>query len=278
MIAQFKQPAGRQRRTTARNLFLAALIVGALHTASGQAIYTTKFEAPALQAGFPLSGQDGWTPATQLAPFFSSNAAIITKGKPTQGKQTVRVEGADLVHSDVINELTNFYYDAIGSYRRPVNYNTGGTQTVRVSAHVRIDGPQTVATHNFFSAGIAGRAQSTLDGEPSSASVGELVISSDGHAYAYSGNALVPTFLASVPVKLGAWHDLAVVANFATHTSAFYVDGVLLTTFAWEPAEVYSGVLLRGALLAYVAPDTAANKKADYASTYDKFSINITGK
>jgi len=49
--------------------------------------------------------------------------------------------------------------------------------------------------------------------------------------------------------------------------------GSLLTTFAWEPSEEYTGVLLRGALLAYAAPDTTTNRKADYAAHYDWFSI-----
>ncbi len=135
------------------------------------------------------------------------------------------------------------------------------------------DGPQTITGNNLFSASIGGRAQSTFNGEPSSAGAGELAISSDGNAYAYSGNDNVPTFLASVPVALGQWHSLAVVADFSTHTSGFYVDDVLLTTFVWEPSEVYTGVLLRGAALAYTAPDTATNKKADYAAHYDQFSI-----
>ena len=53
---------------------------------------------------------------------------------------------------------------------------------------------------------------------------------------------------------------------------------MLLTTFAWDASEVYTGVLVRGTFLAFAAPDTATNKKADYASSYDKFSINVTGK
>jgi len=43
----------------------------------------------------------------------------------------------------------------------------------------------------------------------------------------------------------------------------------LFISFPFDPSEVYTGVLLRGALLAYAAPDTATNKKADYASSYD---------
>jgi len=252
----------------------ALLLIGALPAAFGQTIYDTKFEPNTFLEDTALVGQDGWIAPPPLSP----NAAVVTRDNPRQGKQSVHVLGADLEHQDFINELTGGYYDAIGSYRRPVNYDTGNSQTIRVSAHVRIDGPGTATGNNFFSASIGARAESTLNGEPSSAGVGELAISSDGHAYAYSGNDFVPTFLAGVPVTLSQWHSLAVVANFATQTSAFYVDDVLLTTFAWEPSEVYTGVLLRGAFLAYAAPDTAANKKADYASHYDKFSIGVVSE
>ena len=43
----------------------------------------------------------------------------------------------------------------------------------------------------------------------------------------------------------------------------------------FDPREVYTGVLLRGAMLAYAAPDTATNKKANYASHYNKFTIEV---
>jgi hypothetical protein len=248
-----------------------AALVGASQAGAGQAIYATGFEPPTFVANTPLAGQDGWIAPPPLSP----NAAVVTSDKPRQGRQTVHVLGEDLEHQDFISEATGGYYDAIGSYRRPVNYDTGNSQAVRISAHVRIDGRKTASGNNFFSAGVAGRAESTFNGDPSSASVGELAISSDGHAYAYSGNDLVPTFLAGRQVRLGEWHNLAIVADFATQTSRFYVDDDLLATFAWEPSEVYTGVLLRGALLAYTAPDTARTKKADYAAHYDNFSIKV---
>lgn len=255
-------------------LMTVAALATALSAAS-QPIYRTGFEPrEGFLADTPLVGQDDWIAPPPLSP----NAAVVTTDKPRQGRQTVHVLGADLEPQDFINEATAGYYDAIGSYRRAVNHDTGNAQTIRVSAHVRIDGPKTAAGDNFFSASIGGRAESTLDGAPSSAGVGELAISSDGHAYAYSGNDNVPTFLASKRVKLGVWHNLAIVADFATQTSRFYVDDELLATFAWEPSEVYTGVLLRGAILAYAAPDTATNAKADYAAHYDQFSIKVVSR
>jgi hypothetical protein len=253
---------------------VAVALLTAAHPAAGQAIYSTGFEPDTFLADTPLVGQDGWI----APPPFSPDAAVVSADKPRQGRQTVHVLGEDLIHQDFINDATAGYYDAIGSYRRPVNYDTGGSETVRISAHVRIDGAKTESGSNFFSAGISGRAESIFNGEPSNASVGELAISSDGRAYAYSGNDNVPTFLASKRVKLGEWHNLAIVADFATQTSRFYMDNELLATFAWEPSEVYTGVLLRGTMLAYAAPDTATSTKANYAAHYDQFSIKVVSR
>jgi hypothetical protein len=249
---------------------MAAALLTAARPAVGQTIYSTGFEPDTFLADTALVGQDGWVAPPPLSP----NAAIVSADKPRQGKQSVHVLGANLEHQDFINEATGGYYDAIGSYRRPVNYDTGGSQTVRISAHVRVDGPRTASGNNFFSASLGGRAE-TAGGN---AGVGELALSSDGHAFAYSGNDNVPTFLASKRVKLRQWHDLTIVADFATHTSRFYVDEDLLATFAWDTSEVYSGVLLRGSLLAYAAPDTTENQKADYAAHYDAFSIEVVSR
>jgi len=230
-------------------------------------IYSTKFEAPTFVEDTALVGQDGWIAPPPLSP----NAAVVSHDRPRLGRQTVHVLGADLEHQDFINEVTGGLFDAIGSYRRPVNYHTYLSQTIRISADVRIDGPNSTGGDHFYSASIAGRGGSASGG----AGVGELAISSDGFAYAYTGNEDVPTFRARTPIRLGQWNKLAVVANFTTQTSSFYVNGRHLATFPFDPAEVYDGVLLRGSMLAYAAPDTATNKKANYASSYDKFTIRV---
>jgi len=272
MKKSFNQRIGCLSPTATHSLIVASAIalVAASQPVAGQPIYTADFEPDTFLADTTLVGQDSWVAPGILSP----NAAVVTSGKPRQGRQTVHVLGADLEHSDFVAEASEGLYDAIGSYRRPVNHDTGGTQTIRISAHVRVDGPLTAAGHHFYSASIGARATSLAV----SAGVGELAISSDGRAYAYTGNENVPTFLGSLPVKLGAWHELAVEADFAAETSSFYVDGVLLGTFPFDPAETYTGILLRGAMLAYAAPDTATNKKADYASSYDKFSIVVVAE
>jgi hypothetical protein len=245
-------------------------LMAALSPARGQIIYRTGFEAPTFVAGLPLAGQDGWV----APPVFSPDAAVITTAKPRQGKQTVRVLGADLVHQDFLGPLTGGYYDAIGSYRHAVDYDSSGTRAVRVSAHVRIDGPLTPEGTNFFSASIATRTTLT-DG--TTAGTGELALSSDGNAYGYSGNENAPTLLTHTRVELGEWHELAVVVDFAARTYSFFVDDDYLGTFAFDlnngPGIDYTTVFKRGSLLAYAGPETDTLKKADYSAHYDHFVI-----
>jgi hypothetical protein len=188
----------------------------------------------------------------------------------------VLVLGADLVHQDFVNFVTNGYYDAIGSYRRPVSYDTQGTQTVQVSAQVRVDGPKTPAGTNFFSASIAARGSDTVDASSGTTGIGELAVSSDGHVYGYSGDDDVPTFLTSAPVTLGQWHDLSVVVNFATRQFSFVVDHRVLGTFPFPGTPQFAGQFFtRGSVIAYTAPDTATMQKANYAAHFDTFRISV---
>ncbi len=267
MNALLTQLAGRPRWTTARRLLIASLTMGALHTATAQNIYSTGFEKSDFTAGSALAGQDGWIAPPPLSP----NAALIAAAKKqSRTGQTVRVEGADLEPQDFINEDTGGYYDAIGSYRRTVNHDTGGTQTVRISADVRLDGKRT-PHDNFFSASIGAIG---VEDTGDSSGIGELAISSDGHVYGYSGQNLVPVFLASVHVSLGQWHELAIEVDFAERTYSFYVDDHWLGTFDFDPS-ANTDILRRGSLITYAAPDTAKHKKADHAANFDNFNIEV---
>ena len=167
----------------------------------------------------------------------------------------------------LINQITNGFYDAIGSYRRPVNYDTGGKQLVAVSADVLLKGPKTAEGDHFFSAGIAAV-------DDNGDEVGEMAISSDGDLYGYSGNGFVPTFLTSIDVKRGEWHNLAIVVDFGGSTYSFFVDGEFIDSFPFDP-QLPSTVLKRGSLVAYAAPDTATRKKDEYTAHYDNFAIEV---
>jgi hypothetical protein len=262
------------RSQLGRALFVAiAVLMGlaimAPRSYAGEVIYETKFESPTFVAGRPLVGQDGWTAPSRLSP----DAARISTDRPRQGRQSVQVFGGDLVHQDFIHELTGGYYDAIGSYRQPVNHDTAGAQVVRVSAHVRVDGRQT-ANQNFFSASIGAIG---LESDGKANGIGELAISSDGQVHGYSGTDLVPVFLASAPVTLGEWHILAVETNFTARTYSFFVDDRPLGTFNFD-SSVTQNTLLRASMLAYAAPDTATALKANYTAQFDRFVIEVIGQ
>lgn len=256
------------------SILLASLFLAALNPAVADTVYRTGFESPTFAAGLPLAGQDGWIAPPPLSP----NAAVITTDQPRIGRQTVRVMGANLVHQDFINGATGGYYDAIGSYRHAVNYDTGGSQIVVVSAEVRVDGAQTSLGNNFFSASISARA-TLANGD--NAGVGELAISSDGHVYGYSGNEFVPVFQTSTRVTLGRWHSLAVVVDIGARKYSFFVDHKFQGAFDFDPNNVdenddpvdYSNVFTRGSLVTYAAPDAGTLHKADYAASFDQFAI-----
>lgn len=259
-----------RRRAALLGLLSVVSLLATAKPTHAQALYSTGFEPEGFLAGETLVGQDGWFAPPPLSP----QAAVVTADKPRQGRQTVRVLGSDLEPQGFIADATGGYYTAIGSYRRAVNHDTGNAQVVRISAHVRLDGPGTDAGDNFFSAAVSTRAL-TLEG---TASVGEMALSSDGHVLVYSGNENVPTVLASVPAALGQWHSLAIAADFAAQVSAFYVDDILVATVPFEPTESFTGVLLRGTLLAYAGTEDEDHSRADYAAYYDRFTIQVTGK
>ena len=103
---------------------IGTLALGAATPAFGADIYNSNgFENPPFVPG-ALVGQDGWTAPPPLSP----NAAVVSTAVPYAGSQAVDVRGADLVHQDFINQVTNGYYDAIGSYRRPVNFDIGANK------------------------------------------------------------------------------------------------------------------------------------------------------
>ncbi len=239
---------------TVTALRLASLLAAA--QAHAATLYSTGFESPGFASGSQLVGQDGWIVG---APFLSPNAPVISNTQAHAGTQAVRVRGQDMVHADQVGpEL-----DAVGAYRRPVNYDTAaaGTPITQITASVRLDGP--VGTDDFFSVNIGARSG---DGN-----VGEISISSDGFVYGYSGNVINPT-LFSTPVTLGVWHLLGVTVDYDANLYSFSVDGASFGPYPFEPGFT-SDVLVRGSMLSYARPDAGTNLRSNYTAWVDNFSI-----
>ncbi len=231
-------------------------LMASLNSAAAATVYSTGFESPGMAAGSQLVGQDAWVAG---APFLSPNAAVVSTAAAQSGTQSVRVRGQDMVHADEVGpEL-----DAVGSYRRPVNYNAGaaGTPIVQITSSVRLDGP--VATGDFFSANIAARS---ADG-----ALAELSISSDGILYGYLGGAGTSVTIGSI--TLGAWHTLGINVDFDANLYSFSVDGTTSGSFPFD-AGFTSDVLLRGAIVTYAKPDAGGNLRNNYTAYFDNFSIN----
>lgn len=228
---------------------VACLPIGGTTLHAAQVLYSSGFESPTFASGSLLLGQDGWS--TAIPPFLNPDAAKIVAG------QSVLVRGSDMVSAPEVSP-----YGAVGSYRRPLNYDAGsGFSTVQLQADVRLDGP-TLGTGDFFTANFAAR---TGDGF-----AGELSISSDGFAYGYNGTGdNVRIF--STPVTLNAWHTLGIVVNFAAKNYTFSVDGLLSAAFPFETGFV-SNVLARESLVVYAQPDTATEFRNSYTAGFDNVS------
>ena len=133
---------------------ISTLALAAAKPAFGEDIYNANgFEN--FMAGHPLVGQDGWVGVSVLSP----EAAVVSTDQAFAGQKSVQLQAVKQAPVDFIDDVTHGYYDAIGSYRRPVNYNVAanGFPIVRIQAAVRIDGPLSPG-NNFFSASVAARA------------------------------------------------------------------------------------------------------------------------
>ena len=188
---------------------------------------------------------------------------------PTPAAQSLQVLGSDLVSSDdpgtpAYDPITD-PYDAVGSYRRPVDFDAAaaGYPIVRLQTDVRLDGP-VGSTPSFVSESLAARSG---DG-----GVGEIELGSDGNAYAYTGNFGSPV-LFSTPISLGEWHTFTIDVDFLNDQYAFRVDGALLGQHAFD-AGFTSDVLLRGSVVTYAYPDGASELRSDYTYRFDNFSIS----
>jgi hypothetical protein len=248
--------------------------IGVAPAARAATVYATGFEAPSFTNGQVLLGTDGWS--TAIPPFLSPNAAKISTAGPASGQQHVRVLGTDMVSAAEVGPDE----DAVGSYRRPVSFDSAaaGLPIVRVEADVRLNGapilgapidPNGDGHTNYL-------GPDTLDANIGARSndggVGELGISSDGYIYAYNNASTEPIFVR--PTTLNTYHHLAIEVNFAQDKFQYFVDGTPLGTAVPFDAGFTSDTLLRGALITYAR--SPASARADHSYDFDNFSITAT--
>jgi len=243
-----------------------ALLLALPDAGLGQSkIYSTGFEPPTFLAGTPLLGTDGWNPF--IPPFLNPDAAVIADAVKKSGKQSVEVWGGDLVGSEGFTAP----YDAVGSYRRPVNYTVLARKPiVVVEADLLLDTEELTTEEDFFTLTIAARSS---DGE----TLGEIGLSSSGFAVAYGFDAApgaVPAF--SAPIAFNRWHRMSIVVDYsdAKTTTSYYLDDELIGTLGDGSA---SNVLLRGSMVVYALPDAGGDARANYTARFDNFRISVHG-
>ena len=242
--------------------------LGIASTAQAVTLYATSFEQPTFQPGDQLLGLDGWS--TAIPPFLNPAAAIITNAAAKSGSQSVEVPGASLVGSGGIT----FPYDAIGSYRKPVDHTISGNNTlVRIDANLllaKTNKPKTLG--EFFSLTIAARSGA---GE----TLGEIGLASNGVVEAWSFNAVggsAPTF--TKPIRFNKWYHITMFHDFKNETTSYFIDGHWLGSTTAPSVE--PNVLLRGAMVVYARPDGGveggvSSVRSDYTARFDKFRVSV---
>lgn len=248
-----------------KSLLTAFALWAAFNTAYAVNIYRTGFEDPPFVAGSELLGTDGWS--TAIPPFLNPHSAIITNAIKKSGHQSVVVPGASLSSSGGLTGP----YDAIGSYRRPVNFQiTPNKAIIKLKADLQLKTAKDRTPGEFFSLTIAAR---TGNGE----TLGEIGLSSQGIVEAWNFNAPgggPPDF--TLPIRFNGWYHVEMVFDFNSKTLSYFINDTLLGS---TPAPTASDVLLRGAMVVYARPNGgvaggAGSDRADYTAVFDNFRIS----
>jgi hypothetical protein len=217
-------------------------------------VYTTGFESPTFAPGSALLGQDGWS--TAIPPFLNPNAAVITNSRASTGSQSLEILGSNLASAAEVSP-----YAAIGSYRRPLNYDASG-KIVQFRTDVFLQGG--VTDNAFFSGSLAIRA--------GGATVAEIEIFSNGTVGIF-GNALPNSSPLEVKAaSLGSWQNLGVDVDFVNRNSTFYLNGEEFSTVVPFSSSSVGNVLDRGAFVVYALPDGPNTERANYSVYFDNFS------
>ena len=237
---------------------------------AAQTLYQTGFERPIFHDGDLLVGLDGWTGAVPPPPFsLNPQAARITADEASRGSQSVEVHGEDLVASGGNTPP----YDAVGSYRRPLNYTVSPNTVVRMEADLLLDTDQPKTEGEFFSLTVAARSG---DGE----TLGEIGLSSAGIVEAFGFDVppgSSPAF--TKHLSLNQWHHVTMRLDYAHRTTAYFIDGHFLGTINTPST---SNVLLRGAMVVYARPDgdstgrkNRISTRSSYTAYFDNFRVSV---
>lgn len=227
---------------------IAAIATFASPALSAGVLYATGFESPPFTAGVPIAGQDGWTSR------LGSAAGTISTLQPANGLQALEFR------ADTLPEF-GFGFN-LESLRRLLDFDVmaAGVRFVTVEANVRLNGPS--LQDDLVEAII-----SAID--PNFGSYGEMQISANGDLFVY-GSQFVDVFVGSV--SIGAYHSLAMSIDFFARATTFFLDGVDLVTFGFDPSLQTN--VFRAASVHMAAPtDRALADPTLYTAYFDDLRI-----
>jgi hypothetical protein len=261
------------------------------NTAQADTIYQTGFEKPPFVAGSFFTngvGQDGWKVGGLTGgELLNPDAAVITSAVAKRGSQSVEVRGANMNSTVTINPDTGKIFtdpsDAVGSYRKPLNYTLTGKNTlVRVDADMLLATNQPKTDIDFFGFTIALR-----DGN--GVALGEVGLFSNGQVLAYPvttkvGENTPEKF--SRPIRFNKWYRITMLLDTANDTTAYFIDKQFIGAVHApsnppapdEPTDPpnpdRSNILDRGAMVVYALPDGGGKARANYTARLDNFRVS----
>lgn len=240
-------------------------------------LYSTSFEQPKFLGGEQLGGLDGWsTPLpSETFPNLNPMAAKITGAASRRGEQSIEVRGAALT-----GDAKLVPYDAVGSYRRALNYSVSSPKRVRIEADLLLDTNQPNTKLDFISMNIAAVSG---DGE----TIGEIGLSSDGKVAAFQppivpGDRPDNAFLKDTAVN--RWHRVAIVLDYSNQETSYlsyFVDGQPLGTTTF--ATTNFNELSRASMVVYAYPDGDEKRggpgslRSNYTARFDNFKVSVGG-
>jgi len=245
----------------------ASLVVAKTAQADNLTLYSTSFEQPTFQDGDQLLGLDGWS--TAIPPFLNPQAAIVTNLKARDGEQSMEVHGEHLFGSEGITAP----YDAVGSYRKPLNYSVSPAKfTVIVEADLLLETNQPATPGEFFSLTIAARSGNGK-------TVGEIGLSSAGivEAFAFdSPPGASPVF--SQTILFNQWYHITMLLDYAGERTSYLVNGEFLGTVRTTGA---SKGLERASMVVYARPNGGVDggtgsARSNYTARFDTFRVRVS--
>jgi MYXO-CTERM domain-containing protein len=225
-------------------------------------LYRTSFEyvgaGPNLGPNFlpsALAGQNAWT-----SPYGYAGGPSVSTLQPRTGTQAVGIAGSGLapvgglVAAGVMRD-SNF--DPIAS----------GNPIVTMQASVRLDGPSTDRGGGIDDDLISAN---TVVRDENGAIVAQLLVSSNGYAYAFADSG-ADAYNFATPAALGEYHTVGLRLDYNARTTDFFLDDRLLGTLPF-------GESIQSCLFARPAVELVAVPTLDrelYSASLDDFSVHV---